>query len=237
MRIPEIRESLSFVPISVVTRFGDQKLSSGTGFFYAVKGSNVFITNWHIVSGRDPETLKPISPTGGIPDSLELKIPHREQIPGGPVATRWVSRVVPLYRDEGREQAVWYVHPEHLHRVDIAAICINELENASIRPANDASHDLDDLRLYPSLDVFVLGFPLGMSGGARFPIWKRGTIATEPDIDLEDLPKFYIDTATRKGMSGAPVYAQEVGTWLPMGVIDESKRILGKGRTFAGVYA
>jgi hypothetical protein len=87
------------------------------------------------------------------------------------------------------------------------------------------------------MDVYALGFPRGMSGRGVTPIWKRGTIATEPDLDHDDRPIFLIDTATRDGMSGSPVYAQEVGTWLPPGSRDESKRIIGKGRMFVGIYS
>jgi hypothetical protein len=57
-------------------------------------------------------------------------------------------------------------------------------------------------------DVFVLGYPRGLTGGAILPIWKRGTVATEPMFDHNQLPRFLIDTATREGMSGAPVIAR-----------------------------
>jgi hypothetical protein len=87
------------------------------------------------------------------------------------------------------------------------------------------------------MDAFVLGYPRGMSGGGHFPVWKRATIATEPDIDLDGLPRFYIDTATREGMSGSPVYAQEVGYWLPEGETDKSKASIGKGRQIAAMPA
>ena len=55
--------------------------------------------------------------------------------------------------------------------------------------------------------MFVLGYPKGISGGRGFPIWKRASIATEPDIQHDGLPKLLVDTATREGMSGAPVVA------------------------------
>jgi hypothetical protein len=76
---------------------------------------------------------------------------------------------------------------------------------------------LDKLSLTPGMDVFVLGYPRGISGGGRFPLWKRGSIASEPDVNIDNLPMMYIDTATREGMSRAPVYAQEVGFWAPGG--------------------
>ena len=55
-------------------------------------------------------------------------------------------------------------------------------------------------------EVFVLGFPRGLRTQSNFPIWKRGTIATEPAIPRDDgAPLILIDAATRKGMSGSPV--------------------------------
>ena len=117
------------------------------------------------------------------------------------------------------------------------AIPLSGLEDTCITPANGDKLDLDKIRIYPSMEAFVLGYPRGMSGGGHFPIWKRATIATEPDFDLDGLPRFYIDTATREGMSGSPVYAQEVGYWLPEGETDQGKASIGKGRRFVGVYS
>ena len=88
----------------------------------------------------------------------------------------------------------------------------------------------------PGLDSFVLGFPEGMLGGARFPIWKRASIASEPDIDIDDLPKLYVDTATRNGMSGAPVYLQKSGLITPEGkTMKES--YFGVAYKFIGIYS
>jgi hypothetical protein len=93
----------------------------------------------------------------------------------------------------------------------------------------------------------VLGFPLGLAGGASFPIWKHATIASEPEWDIAPepdknpqatLPMIYIDTATKKGMSGAPVFVNEVGAWIsqqPDG--SRIKQVSGIGRRLVGVYA
>ena len=56
-----------------------------------------------------------------------------------------------------------------------------------------------------AMDCFVIGFPKRLAHQRILPIWKRASIATEPDIPHDDLPVFLIDTATREGMSGAPV--------------------------------
>lgn len=153
------------------------------------------------------------------------------------MAIGWTAYWLPLYSNASFATPIWRVHPEHGHGVDVVAMPLDGLAETLLVPANDPTLDLDDLRLYPSLDVYIVGFPLGMFGGARFPIWKRGSIASEPDIDVSGKPFFYVDTATREGMSGSPVYAQEVGFWQPKNVTDFGSSVLGKGRCFVGVYA
>jgi hypothetical protein len=60
-------------------------------------------------------------------------------------------------------------------------------------------------------DAFILGYPFGISLGT-FPIWKRGSIATEPDLaGAAGNPHFFLlDTASRPGMSGSPVILRTV---------------------------
>lgn len=85
-------------------------------------------------------------------------------------------------------------------------------------------------------DVFVLGYPRGIDGGQGLPIWKRGTIASEPLIPVEGMPLLLVDTATRQGMSGAPVVArQHRGTArLPRGHLS---LLSGEVTRFVGLYS
>ncbi len=79
--------------------------------------------------------------------------------------------------------------------------------------------------------------PFDITGGKELPIWKRGTISTEPVIDIENLPKFLVDTATRSGMSGSPVIMQRNGFHAFDGQQLTGKEIIGLIRLFAGVYS
>jgi hypothetical protein len=55
-------------------------------------------------------------------------------------------------------------------------------------------------------EVFILGFPKGLSAQGALPIWKRGSVATEPLFPALDAdPVILIDAITRDGMSGSPV--------------------------------
>jgi hypothetical protein len=47
-------------------------LSTGTGFVCESKRGPVLITNWHNVTGLNPKTKQPMSPTGGLPDTIQI---------------------------------------------------------------------------------------------------------------------------------------------------------------------
>ena len=61
------------------------------------------------------------------------------------------------------------------------------------------------------IDAFIIGYPFGISTGS-FPIWKRASIASEPEIPIDGWPYFLVDSASREGMSGAPVIARSWGS-------------------------
>ncbi|MCH8223614.1 MAG: trypsin-like peptidase domain-containing protein, partial [Chloroflexi bacterium] len=76
---------------------------------------------------------------------------------------------------------------------------------------------VDDIDLEVGSDLFIVGFPFGFGAGDYFPIWKRGTIASEPLFEPDGLPRFYIDSSTKPGMSGAPVFATESRDYFDVG--------------------
>lgn len=63
------------------------------------------------------------------------------------------------------------------------------------------------------MDVFILGYPFGAEPPG-FPVWKRGSIASEPDLTRMGTGYMLAETASRPGMSGAPVIRRSWGTHL-----------------------
>nr|WP_256444462.1 trypsin-like peptidase domain-containing protein [Aestuariibacter sp. A3R04] len=218
-------------------KFDGIDLGIGTAFFYLSGNDSYIITNWHNVTGRHPETGKILHKDLAVPNKLVLHIPidqaKKNELPSGEYKAGWVSKEMDLYEND---VPVWYEHPEHKGRVDAVAIPVG-MGNCMLKAANSDELDLDNVVVRPSLDVFVLGYPRGLTGGAKFPIWKRGSIASEPEIDLDKMPKLYIDTATREGMSGAPVYAQDKGYVVPEGKSGPKDAIFGQCRRFIGIYS
>ncbi len=86
------------------------------------------------------------------------------------------------------------------------------------RAVNHEFYDLIDLTVRCGDDAFVLGYPHFVDGGASFlPIWKRASIASDPRIAQGPghPPRVLVDTATRQGMSGGPVFVRQSGYIVP----------------------
>jgi hypothetical protein len=67
-------------------------------------------------------------------------------------------------------------------------------------------------------------------------IWVRGTIASEPGIDYDDLPRFLVDARTRVGQSGSPVIRVSVDGLTP--TVDGGVAIYnGPVMRLVGVYS
>jgi hypothetical protein len=205
-------------------------IATGTGFLYKVGEDYFLITNWHMVTGDNIFTQEEIF--GGHPNFVNF-CPGIKY--GGPNnALRSVkpqnldlnSITLPLYENGS---AVWFNHP--CKKCDIVAIPIKKelldklltdynklLTHFRMPCAKDVLlvNDIADTEFPIEIadEVFVLGFPFGhtaSTSGRQLPIWKRGTIATEPDENYYDNTIFgkalLIDTITHEGMSGSPVLA------------------------------
>lgn len=226
------------MPFKIEMFVNELSLATGTAFVYRVEKKNYLITNWHNVAGRRPHDFQPISRTGGIPTKLSMYVPTEPNPsePGKAIAWRWTS--IDLYKDtKNYAQPEWWEHPEHGPSVDLVAIEIDDIEITKIVAANDESLRLERFHIWSGMDVFILGYPQGISGGGGLPIWKRGSIASEPDVDMEKLPMFYIDTATRPGTSGSPVYAQASGFSPVEGKRFPDDAFFGTGYRFLGIYS
>ncbi len=180
-----------------------------------------------MLSGLHPATGQPLEPNGAVPDRIEVDLPVMGR------RGMWATHSIDLWDPQGRP--LWLEHPQHGRTVDLAAIRFVCPEGYTHYPLNTVK--FDEIPVEVAQDVFILGFPLAIAGGGRFPIWKRGSIASEPDLDLDGLPKVLIDTATREGMSGAPVIVQFIGYYAENPDAPSLNDWFGMGRCLLGVYS
>lgn len=205
-----------------------QKVGLGTGFLIRHESGELWIaTAWHVLTGLHPG--KHPSEQHLFPEELQFTF-HEKNFPNNDGTFRVKLKKVSLrlFNDDGT--ARWAQH--HLGgQYDIAAISLGQPMLGVHHAVNDSglnSH-LAEFPINAGRDIDILGFPEGMDGGNYMPIWKRGAIASEPDIVS---PTFMVDAASRKGMSGGPVFARKIGMF-PDG---PRHAVAGERRKFVGVY-
>jgi hypothetical protein len=254
----DMPHSLSFYPLLIRMEFAETgtEMALGTGFIYEHLDLCYLITNGHCVTGVNPETRTRISRHAGYPtvikagvrirDSEYIKQKFIEYSQTDPLfstvnneqliydSLKSEKLTFELYEDEFHAKPTWFIHPKHGYLVDVVAIPICEKE------AIPAHMHLYPLNAFPfecepevSDDVFVLGYPFGITDPLEYPIWKKGSIATEPAIAFKGLPRMLIDTATRSGMSGSPVIIKRTGIHPTL----EDPERFGTATGFVGVYS
>jgi hypothetical protein len=209
-------------------------LGTATGFLYRAKSQSVFLTtNFHVLAGYNPRTGEPLHPGGALPNRIAFHLPTVEG-----EGIRYHKRELPLL--DNNSAPLWKVHHRLSNSADVAALDLGHEQSVQAWTINDAWQDplFDTFLLRPGLDVFLIGFPLGIAVAKHLALWKRGTIASEPMFDVDRRPIILIDTATRGGMSGSPVIAQIQGLWGGggAGMLSPDSKI-GTGRQFIGIYS
>ena len=222
------RSTYSQCPFQVLTFNEDDLIGSASGFFYEHDQEWFLITNWHVLSGigfpQNNNSLDSCRP----PTHIKIKLSSYE-IDGFPIDEEKYAVVAQKVHIYENDQPLWFEHPTLGHYCDVVALPFQRPSNCP-EFMHNAANRISELRtpIEPGCTVFVIGFPRSLSVGYGLPIWKSGYIASEPFYDVTingrlselggldggvNLPAFFIDSLTREGMSGSPVFSQYIGTW------------------------
>lgn len=196
MNSPNKISAESFFSIRLEQRRNGIHQGWGTGFIYRHIPSNqtFLITNYHILLARDPKESSKLCP--GYADSPDEICWYGWQRSS-------MNPRLGSFRIDGGFQ--FLEHPKRSQDIDLAAIAINFPSEMIVVDQMGIRND----KTIPSqagAEIFIVGFPYGYGFNEVMPIWKRGTIATEPLLSESRLPRFLIDANTNPGMSGSPVF-------------------------------
>ena len=218
-------DEYSLATVPVIQLFNETILGNATAFVWRHIGQDFLITNWHVVTARNNETGVNLHPQGGHPNKLRLYFNPAQMVFGKHDADQ------ELFLPDGKP--VWLVHPVHGRAVDVVAIPLPvQPAHLHFRPINEMSSS--QLQISIGMDVFILGYPFGFQPPG-FPVWKRGSIASEPDLAPLTRQHMLVDSASRPGMSGAPVIRRSWGNrMLEDGNVATRP---GSATRFIGVYS
>lgn len=205
------------------------EVGTATAFILSMDGSDYLITNWHVVTGKHPASLECIRSDAVVPDVLGVSYLSAPLS----AATSWVVQYEPLYDEEGAPR--WLEHPLLRNQFDVVALPLAKAVGTYRYPyvPDEAAKQF---MIAPSDVLSVVGFPFGLSGGNGTAIWVSASVASEPEVNLGSLPRFFIDARTRQGQSGSPVIFYRSG-----GVfVDVNGQNIGRPgphRQLVGVYS
>lgn len=189
----------------------DIKLAVGTGVFYKKNNKSYIITAWHNVSGRHSETLESLSTNLSVPNKIIATF-SQQISQGEFNGCVKMSISLPLEKDgkptylihpQGWPKVDVVAIPidltkEYLSegslidgkKINISTILKNQ---TSLGLSTDIVHiqdlelrykDIEDYSdyLYASEDIFIVGYPKGITDYTGQPIWKRATVASNPHL-------------------------------------------------------
>lgn len=223
--------SYSMASYYIEVFFNDIKLSNATCFFTKRENTIYLVTNWHVVSGRNADTKECLNKMGSIPNKLRVYLPRETE-------NSIFSYSDDFYMDidliDQEDNPLWYEMQKNGKMIDVAIIPLNEI-NGSYIAIEDAEEPFSEqVRFEITSEIYIIGFPFGKQT-EYIPIWKKASVASEPELDIEDLPYFFADTATRSGMSGSPVVLYKER---PAILISEKENKSSRHWTkFVGIYS
>lgn len=210
----------------------DIHLSTGTGFLVSnMDGKKSLVTSWHNFTGLHHETRDWLSTkTKCSPTHVRVKNCYKTQNDSGFHLNR-----IPLYIDSGPK---WLVHPRRRNYYDIACLKMEQNDTLGYRyPPIDLSEQSLRGSTRTATDIFIVGYATNDLANQFLPIWKKGNIASSPQIPVGGHPKFLGDAATRSGMSGSPVFIQDKNCLMKFGEGHNSYHDLDGPMKFLGIYS
>ncbi len=215
----------SVISLSLKILRDASELGSATGFVLRKNDKNYLVTNRHVVlacnQDQDPADV------GGWICANKLSIFHNQLEHLG----SWISKTEDLFDRDGRPR--WLEHPTLKDSVDLVALPLLKTDGVQFYPL-DIELAKTDILISPADSVSIVGFPFGLAEYSGLPVWKTGTLASDMDINFQAKPVFLVDSTSRPGMSGSPVYAVRSGF-----VRTSNGNMLGAGEMvrFLGVYS
>lgn len=209
-------------------------LSYGSGVLYEKDGAYFIATAWHNLSGRHSYTLKPLS-TQTLATPNNVVVTYAQLFSGQFSGWTRLSLVLSLEKDNGAAYMIhperWPRVDVALLPIDLTATYTMEVTVAGeperkmgIRLREDGSPVKTNVQsiqqcistygrvgvppedlIHVGDELFILGYPRGITDYSAEPIWKRATVASDPHRGWDRQSKFLVDCASREGMSGAPV--------------------------------
>ena len=198
-----ITELLNYATVRIECSLKNNKISTGTGFFFKFKEKSngafcpVIITNKHVIKNAVKARFY-LTPTDNKGNPIDNK-------------PKSISFNAPFETYESR----WHFHPDP--KVDLCAMGITDVSYLFKKKFGSYFYTLffnkkmlpkasDKKSISAIEDVYMIGYPNGLWDNVNNkPIIRKGITATNFNFDYQGEKEFLIDMACFPGSSGSPI--------------------------------
>ncbi|WNG83790.1 hypothetical protein C6A86_009110 [Mycobacterium sp. ITM-2016-00316] len=203
-----------------------RSLAYGSAFIFELEGQQFLVTARHNVTGRHWQTGEFLGGYSMAPTHIVLHLLAKPPAGGwqigpsevgphvGSTQIKLKAFLVPLLGDDWKPR--WMEHPTFGADMDVVVLPVKFTDDDTLvipwtTPLVEARepHEAPWPNLAAGQEVFVVGYPDALITGPMFPLWTRGSIASEPyfgyTVADKRLPLMLIDARTRQGQSGSAV--------------------------------
>lgn len=144
----------------------DNLLGYATGFFLKYQSNWFLVSNWHVFSGRDPISGQPKNKCCAVPDACRFYFASFQE------EDLSFTPVIRSLGDASNLEATWFQHPIGGQDFDVAVLPIEANEVGLAKDLFDSSGHDPDMLIDLGDNLFLPGYPLGLTAGGYLPIWK-----------------------------------------------------------------
>lgn len=182
------------------------KIDAGTCFIVAIEGNDFLITNYHVITGKDPYTNKKIPRLSDTCTSFLVNFRNNYD-------TGFSKPRFDLYTRSGhRNYPVFHYNEDTV--IDITAVILpNDWYPPNINKYIITQSEIDSEFNYQGNEtIYVLGFPLGkMIEGWKPNFISASSVNLNHDSSVIN-PYLFYNQISVHGMSGSPVYIKKTGS-------------------------
>jgi hypothetical protein len=201
-------ESFMVTPLEALCADGTY-YTHGTSFFLTKGDRHFLATSWHVLSGLNFFTKEQI----GVFRPTKFRFYHRSFEYVDNQLKVWMGSQEFFLSEQGFEL---YSRPPIWQGSEVD-VWLMEIENFQKKLGDHSTSGLALMEQYFDLekanteacavgdDIFVCGYPLKTYEGLLTPIWKRGSLASEPLFEISPKRSFLVDIQSTSGMSGGVV--------------------------------
>jgi hypothetical protein len=234
---------LSWQSLLIKTNKSNCFIGQGSGFVVKHNEAYYLITNWHVLTHRDPISGGYFSSEGDIPSVVDIY----HHVAGEP--NKWIQQGEQLFNmGTGTQRWIEKKRDPFPGYVDIAALPLKGVppgcSSIKLCPL-DLSSMAREEDVSPGMLVYIIGYLQGINAGSGeliggmphggWPIWITGHIAADPGLDYHGRPVYLINASTGGGLSGAPVFIKAEGKMKFIGVHSSGITSRYSGRRIEGM--